>query len=1087
MSINPKSTHDIIQEINRNIDSCSGDPDAKIVQIVRKGLNELSTMNMVNELDKLELISVASRIVNLTHKETALIYDPVRLFKRFVNRNLLATLSQGFLSKANITLDEAKEIEKILPKSSVEREEVLIASNHLINEKMSSVDKRLVLQQVATLLPLGERVEVCLSWGLIRSNYDPKNIGDQEFLSFIKTLPKSQREEIVSSARILVCGRFSQVCSISRLVAKLPSQEREGICLGVKKFLTYDFSLQDVEKHLNTVSAMPREKREEICSLSASLVRRISPACSGYNNFNVRLGVNSRQGNDANLKEVIAFVEECLKTDRKDVLNATSILKGRYSQKEFFSILSFIKQIPKEELAECCAAIEPLLNSKKLQVDLLSLLEVVKKQPSGKRLESCVAFSEFINRQNATSTHEVLYAIAGISSQDLDQVFTCAKPLIRPEMGEREIAAILWAIQKIPKQERDQIFTCAKTLIRPEMSGFEKASILQVIQEIPKEERDQVCACAEVVIEVAVSKDNVDKLLRAIQEIPKEERDQVCACAKVLIGSEIFRPHLVDILNSIRDIPKQEREQVCTYAKPLIDSAILKEKVSTVLKAIQELPLANRGKTCRCATCFIQKHSSDSEIISSLNALVEEMQHEENNLFFTCLEKVGGYRNKVIAGNLATILCGSKDSSAFKEAFLSLAANRIQGGASSAIPVAHKILPSIMPAKWIVQAREQRSLTVEEEGIIKKLASFLTESKDEFRNNLSPLMQTFLLTALSLDKIEEISPIRKLQLLSAVCNSSERSKGFGFIIPLCSRKETEALKSISLERPIEALKASFEVAITKDTLLDLSGIDNLADRYLEAFENTRVPMALETYMKGIRTLGGELVKKTLERFVRSILLGTFKEERYNTTISPHLARLQRSDTTILERWKTFAFKAPITPVTATQEKIVFSFEDFFNEKFAAGHGQKNGVESFSELVEFLRSDVDRRKEIQSAVRKSREEAKEKVENAPGDEKKTIRQTIRRNLIQELCMELIVNPELSKEDQLQKVTNLKSELSSSDLELCNDLKGLESSLSSPQRGSTSETVSFSAEWEDLFLAGSEVAGSCQRVDGQAHLN
>ena len=80
---------------------------------------------------------------------------------------------------------------------------------------------------------------------------------------------------------------------------------------------------------------------------------------------------------------------------------------------------------------------------------------------------------------------------------------------------------------------------------------------------------------------------------------------------------------------------------------------------------------------------------------------------------------------------------------------------------------------------------------------------------------------------------------------------------------------------------------------------------------------------------------------------------------------------------------------------------------------------------------------------------------------------------------------MTQPFLSKEEQAAKIQKITSFLSS--LELVNDLKGLAQTLRSSQKSSSLEKVKLCKGWEDLFLSGSEIAGSCQRIDGYAKHN
>ena len=289
------------------------------------------------------------------------------------------------------------------------------------------------------------------------------------------------------------------------------------------------------------------------------------------------------------------------------------------------------------------------------------------------------------------------------------------------------------------------------------------------------------------------------------------------------------------------------------------------------------------------------------------------------------------------------------------------------------------------------------------------------------------------------------------------------------VLSKCSEERESILSAAELKQALEA-------SLIKDQFIDLSGIENLADRYLDAFENTRIPFALESYMTGIRTLDNPRVTKTLERFVRSVLLGTFEAERYGTDKNSHLKRIQKYDeetnSNILDKWQRLAFEAPIVPVEGFQKETVFSFESFFKEKLGDGHGYKDEVEQLPLLASFLQVDIERQKEI---LAKLKEEIAAKQQDP----------SLQLNQAQRLCMELIIETPLAKEEQITKVKRISSLLAH--LELVNDLNGLAESLKPSQAISSAEKVQLCTGWEDLFLSGSEVAGSCQRVDGNSSLN
>ena len=68
MSINPKSTHEIIQMVNESLDSSEGMLDSKAAHVAREAFDALSQRELT-ALDRVELISLASRLSVLSQKE----------------------------------------------------------------------------------------------------------------------------------------------------------------------------------------------------------------------------------------------------------------------------------------------------------------------------------------------------------------------------------------------------------------------------------------------------------------------------------------------------------------------------------------------------------------------------------------------------------------------------------------------------------------------------------------------------------------------------------------------------------------------------------------------------------------------------------------------------------------------------------------------------------------------------------------------------------------------------------------------------------------------------------------------------------
>ena len=82
----------------------------------------------------------------------------------------------------------------------------------------------------------------------------------------------------------------------------------------------------------------------------------------------------------------------------------------------------------------------------------------------------------------------------------------------------------------------------------------------------------------------------------------------------------------------------------------------------------------------------------------------------------------------------------------------------------------------------------------------------------------------------------------------------------------------------------------------------------------------------------------------LERFVRSVLLGTFSKERFRTDVSSHLKKIEETSEEVFTGWKLLTYSKEILAVPLDQKEEQFSFADFFKEKLSDGHSEKNGVD-----------------------------------------------------------------------------------------------------------------------------------------------
>lgn len=216
------------------------------------------------------------------------------------------------------------------------------------------------------------------------------------------------------------------------------------------------------------------------------------------------------------------------------------------------------------------------------------------------------------------------------------------------------------------------------------------------------------------------------------------------------------------------------------------------------------------------------------------------------------------------------------------------------------------------------------------------------------------------------------------------------------------------------------------IAILQETgVLDLEGVEDFAVRYTTHFSHSRVPNGLFTYVSHQSDLR---LKPIMTAFVRSVLDESFPAIRYRPT-NPHLEALSRHP----DLYAAWQKAQPFVPVRQDEAKeiIVPSFEEFYKDQIAHNHMKKEGVD----LLEG---------------------------------------TDALALCQKLCKE-----ELSLETLEELLDKLP------DCEFKVHVAGLIKTLTT--RLKTEVCLGETDNWEDLFLSGTEVEGSCQRIDGDPDLN
>lgn len=302
---------------------------------------------------------------------------------------------------------------------------------------------------------------------------------------------------------------------------------------------------------------------------------------------------------------------------------------------------------------------------------------------------------------------------------------------------------------------------------------------------------------------------------------------------------------------------------------------------------------------------------------------------------------------------------------------------------------------------------------------------FLLKERDNLRNALVGYMQLVLKTLDVLDQMTLLDA-EKLAIVEGCCHD-EPYRQLGLV---------QALANLGVLPKPGDLTAQVIAVLEGTRMLSLSGVKDFDKNFLATFGAIRVPNALVIYASQLKSFPA--LSPCLTKFVVSVLEGTFGAVRYEPT--SHLALI---DPKLLGAWQKSPEPVPIRDILADAPRD-FSFEETLCLKFADGHAGTR----YPVLAAYLR--------------------KEPSEGIPTP-------------FEEECLKLCQNWPSQPILALQRLLSLVEP----EIELHNDLKGL---ILSFQGGVYEGLVVVDTDnFEDLFLCGTEVADSCQRIDGNPVFN
>jgi|GEM_PF-1197662 len=482
--------------------------------------------------------------------------------------------------------------------------------------------------------------------------------------------------------------------------------------------------------------------------------------------------------------------------------------------------------------------------------------------------------------------------------------------------------------------------------------------------------------------------------------------------------------YYMEVTKDFGPIPEEDRFTIAAF--------VVQRRPVQVISWLEKNPFNSSDLQRRLDCCIRLLSKIDQDKHDVEEDIPEELQPIKG-----ILEAALKYRNSSLAKDLISEAISQTVKPGYTEALLKIAGEE-----------RHKQLVSVVPAKWMI-----------EEGEPVALGTWINTKRAEFRNRSSPLQQQYLLTVMSLDRAKEISPRRKLELLEAVMSQNDTEQvlsGLRLMQSICVVHKAEELNTLNIEELVPEMTRVFGISLLEDRFRGLSNIENVAQKYIETFGNMRIPYAFDTYLAALRALPE--MQEPVERFGTSVLSGTFNEERMRIDNNPHLQKIaeydERQGTDILTSWNTLSPEVYVK-TSEKSEKSEISYRDFFITKSQSQHWHKDGVDQFPELTAYLATG-------------------EKLQNLDPKKQRVI----------DACIDLIENPQ----DPVKKLEKISSYLGAFKVELQNDIKGLIKTLNAPTSSTAlQEKVEICRGWEDLFLCGTEVEGSCQRIDGDVDLN
>ena len=247
----------------------------------------------------------------------------------------------------------------------------------------------------------------------------------------------------------------------------------------------------------------------------------------------------------------------------------------------------------------------------------------------------------------------------------------------------------------------------------------------------------------------------------------------------------------------------------------------------------------------------------------------------------------------------------------------------------------------------------------------------------------------------------------------------------------------------------------------------VSDVENISERFDAIFSASRNPQAIRILAGKYASFGKEALCKSLGDFIASVLKGTYEQDRNNPELDVHLAEIEKISPGIIQEWWSLSENPVSVTEAAESEPQMLTQEQLFlwmKDKLIVHHHLKT-LSQFPYLEQYLREELSSTLPIASSSSES-----------PFEE--LIRE------FQETCIACISSG--SREDlknHALKIKRIMKELGMESEEFMNDIEMFLNEKVTKGNWHAVETV----DPIDILLCGTEILGSCQRIDGEVRLN